>query len=52
MRKAWLILFTMPLLCVAAPLQLSLKRAVEVAEVEAPGGAHAGDDDVGVHAMA
>jgi outer membrane protein len=31
MRKAWLILFTTPLLCVAAPLQLSLKRAVELA---------------------
>jgi outer membrane protein len=31
MRKAWLILLTMPLLCVAAPLQLSLKRAVEIA---------------------
>ena len=31
MRKAWLVLFTMPLLCVAAPLQLSLKRAVEMA---------------------
>jgi outer membrane protein TolC len=31
MRKAWLILFTTPLLCVAAPLQLSLKRAVEMA---------------------
>jgi outer membrane protein len=31
MRKAWLILFTMPLLCLAAPLQLSLKRALEIA---------------------
>jgi outer membrane protein len=31
MRKAWLILFTAPLLCAAAPLQLSLKRAVEIA---------------------
>jgi outer membrane protein len=31
MRPAWLILFTMPLACTAAPLQLSLKRAVEIA---------------------
>jgi outer membrane protein len=31
MRKAWLILSTLPLLCAAAPLQLSLKRAVEMA---------------------
>ncbi len=31
MRKAWLILSAMPLLCMAAPLQLSLKRAVEIA---------------------
>jgi outer membrane protein len=31
MRKAWLILFTAPLLWAAPPLQLSLKRAVEIA---------------------
>ena len=31
MRKTWLILFTVPLMCLAAPLQLSLKRAVEMA---------------------
>ncbi len=31
MRKAWLILSALPLLCVAAPLRLSLRRAVEMA---------------------
>jgi outer membrane protein len=31
MTRAWLIVYTVPLVCIAAPLQLSLKRAVELA---------------------